>query len=64
MLSLNLGVRNLFISEEKVKLSLEFTCIQPYTPAQLAFLHLTKGTHPSPLAQAAGAIGVPQVTAS
>lgn len=35
MLSLNPGVRNLFLSEGKVRVSLEFTCIQPCTPAQL-----------------------------
>lgn len=35
MLILDLGVSKLFLSEEKVRASLEFTCIQPYTPAQL-----------------------------
>lgn len=35
MLSLSLGVRTLFLSESKVRVSLEFTCIQPCTPAQL-----------------------------
>lgn len=33
MLSLNLGVRNLFLSEEKVRVSLEFTCIQLCPPS-------------------------------
>lgn len=34
-MSLNLGVRNLFLFEVKGRVSLEFTCIQPYIPAQL-----------------------------